>query len=110
MFHTLALVKIEDSGAEHFLESFLQVAFIDGDLAAQLLDGEGFADVLQKHFSGPNDLFPVCFISQEFALESFHFFFSYHAFQAVQQEHLALGVDEDILHAVRIAMIEQSLQ
>ena len=110
MLHALALVKIENGSAEHFLEPFLQVTFVDGHLAAQLLDGKGFADMLQEHFPGPDDLFPVCLIGQEFTLEPFHFLFTHHAFKTVQQEHLALGIDEDILHAVRIAMVEQSLQ
>ena len=83
MFHALALVKIEDRGAEHFLESFLQIAFVDGHFTAQLLNGNGFANMLQENFSGPDDLFTVSFIGQELTLETFHFFFSHHAFQAV---------------------------
>ena len=110
MFHALALVKIEDGGAEHFLEALLQVALIDSHLAAQLLNGERLADVLQKNFPGPDDLFPVGFIGQELTLESFHFFFSYHTFQAIQQQHLALGIDEDVLHAIGVAMVEKGLQ
>jgi hypothetical protein len=37
MFHPLALVKIENGSAKHFLESFFQVTFIDGNFAASVL-------------------------------------------------------------------------
>ena len=110
MFHPLALIKIEDGGAEHFLEALFQIAFIDRHFAAELFDSERFADVLKEHFPGADDLFPVRFICQELTLETFHFFLTYHAFQAIEQQHLALRVDEDILHAVRIAMVQEGLQ
>ena len=37
MLHTLALVEIENGSAEHLLEAFFQIAFINGDLPACLL-------------------------------------------------------------------------
>ena len=107
VFHALALVEVEDGGPEHLFKAFFQVTFVDGDLAAELFDGEGFADVLEEYFAGLDDLFAVRLVSQEFALEAFHFFFAHHAFQAVEEEHLALGVDKDILEAVGVGVIQQ---
>ena len=46
VFHTLSLVKIEYGSAEDLFESFFQVTFVDGHLAAQGLDGNRFADML----------------------------------------------------------------
>ena len=106
VLHTLALVEIENGRPKHFLKSFFKVAFIDGYFPAEFLDGKGFTDMLQQHFPGFDDFFPVGFIRQEFALEAFYLFFSQHAFQAVKEEHLALGIDKNILQAIRIGMVE----
>ena len=110
MLHTLALVEIENGSAEHLLEAFFQIAFIDGDLPAQGFDGKGLADLVEQDLPGADDLFAVCFVCQELTLEPFHFFFPDHTFEAVHQQHLALSVDEDVLHAVGIGMIEQGFQ
>lgn len=59
MLHSLALVKIKDGGAKHFLEPFFQITFVDGHFPAQFLDGDGFANMLQKYLAGADDLFPV---------------------------------------------------
>ena len=105
MFHALALVEIKDGRPEHFFKSFFQVTFVDGDFAAEFLDGQGFADMLEEYFPGLGDLIPIGPVGEEFALESFYFLLPYHTFQAIQQEHLALGIDEDIFQAVRIGMV-----
>jgi hypothetical protein len=106
VLHSLALVKIEYSGAEHFLEPFFQIAFVDGYLPAQLLNGQRLADVLQQYFSRLYDLFPVGLIGKEFTLEALDLFFPEHAFQAIKQEHLALSVDINILMTIGVAMIQ----
>ena len=110
VFHALALVEVKNSRPEHFFKSFLQVTFVDGDLAAELFDGEGFADMLQEDLAGLDDLIAIGFVGEELALKTFHFFFADHAFQAIKQEHLALGVDEDVFQAVGKAMIQQGFQ
>lgn len=110
VLHALALVEVEDGGSEHFLESFFEVTFVDGDFATKLLDGEGFADVLQEDLAGIDDLFAIGFVGEEFTLEAFDLFFADHAFQAIKQEHLALGVDEDVLEAIGIGVIQQGFQ
>ena len=110
MFHALALVKIENCGSEHFLEALLQIALIDGDLAAELFDGQGFADVLQQHFPGPDDLFAVGLVGQELALEAFYLFLTEHAFEAVQEQHLALCIDKNIFEAIGKTMVKKRLE
>ena len=59
MFHALTLVEIKDRGPEKLFEPFFEIAFVDGHLTAQLLDGQGFADMLQEDLTGLDDLFPV---------------------------------------------------
>ncbi len=54
MFHTLALVKIKNGSSEKFLESFLQVTFIDGHFTAEFADGEWFTDMFKKNFPWPD--------------------------------------------------------
>jgi len=110
VFHPLALVKIEDGRAEHLFEPFFQIAFIDRHLPAQFLDGQGLADVLKQDLAGLDDLFAIGFVCEELALEAFDLFLPNHAFQAVEKEHLALGVDIDIFVAAGIAMVEQGLE
>jgi len=110
VFHALALVEVEDRRSEHLFKPFFQVTFVDGDLAAELLDSERFADMLQEDLAGLDDLIAIGFVGEELALEAFHFFFSDHTFQAIKQEHLALGVDKDVLQAVGIAVIQQGFE
>ena len=59
MFHTLALVELKDGGAEQLLEAFFQVAFVDGHPAAQVLYGDGLANLLDQDLPGLHDLFAV---------------------------------------------------
>ena len=110
MFHPLTLVEIENGCTEHFLEAFLEVAFVDGHLPAEFSDRKRFADMAEEDFPGLDDLFPVGLVGEEFTLKAFHFFFSDHAFQAIEEEHLALGVDKDVLQAIGIGMVQQGLQ
>lgn len=110
MLHALALIEVEDGGAEHFLETFLEITFVDGHFPAQLLDGKRLTDVLQEHFPGLDYLAPIGFIGEELTLEPFHFLLTYHAFQAVQEQHLALSVDEDVLHAIGVAVVKKGFQ
>ena len=106
MLHALTLVEVENSRPEHFFKPFFQVTFVYRYFPAEFLDGKGFANMLQQYFAGFDDLFPVGFIRQEFTLETFYFFFAQHAFQAVKQEHLTLGIDKDIFQAVGIVVVE----
>jgi hypothetical protein len=46
MLHTLRLVKIKYSSAEYFFEPLFKIALIDSGFAAQLLNGNGFANML----------------------------------------------------------------
>jgi hypothetical protein len=92
------------------LNPFFQIALVDGHFPAELFDGEWFADMAAGGSRGPDDLFPVGFVGEELALEAFHFFFTDHAFEAIKQQHLALGIDEDVLQAVGIGMVEQGFQ
>ena len=69
MLHPLALVKIENGGAEHFLESLFQVAFIHRHLATKLPDSNGLTNMLQQHFPCFLDLFPVRIIGKELAAD-----------------------------------------
>ena len=110
MFHPLALIEVENGRAEHFLEAFLQVAFVDGHLPAEFSDREWFADMAEEDFPGLDDLFPVGLVGEEFTLKAFHFLFSHHAFQAIEEQHLALGVDKDVLQAIGIGMVQQGFQ
>ena len=110
MFHALALVEVEDGGAEHFFKAFLQIAFVYGHLTTEFFYREGFTDMLQQDLACLDDLFAIGFIGQEFTLETFDFFFTDHAFQAIEQEHLALCVYEDILVAVGEAVVEKGLE
>ena len=110
MFHPLALIEVENGRTEHFLEAFLEVAFVDGHLPAEFPDREWFADMAEEDFPGLDDLFPVGLVGEEFTLKAFYFFFSYHAFQAIKEQHLALGIDIDVLQAIGIGMVQQCLQ
>jgi len=110
MFHPLTLVKVENGRTEHFLETLLKVAFVDGHLPAEFSDRERFADMAEENFPGLDDFFPVGLVGEEFTLKAFHFFFSDHAFQAIEEEHLALGIDEDVLQAIGIGMVQQGFQ
>ena len=107
MLHPLALVKVEDGGAEHFLKPFFEVAFVDGYLAAELLDGERFSDMFQENLARMPDLFAVRFVGQELAAEGLHFLFSQHTVEAVKEQHLCLGIEENIFETIRIGMIQQ---
>lgn len=109
MFHALALVEIKNGGPKHFLESLFQVTFIDSHFPAEFLDGNRFSDVLQQYFTCFGDLFTVCFIRQELAGKAFNLFFTYHALKAVQQQHLCLRIDVNVLQAVLVRMIQQRL-
>ena len=110
MFHPLTLVEVENGRTEHFLEAFLEITFVDSHLPAEFLDREWFADMAEKDFPGLNDLFPVCLVGEEFTLKAFYFFFADHAFQAIEEQHLALGIDKDILQAICIGVIQQGLK
>ena len=110
MFHALALVEIENGGAEHLLKSLFQITFVDGDLPAEGFDRERLADLAEEYFPGADDLFPVCFVGEELTLESFHFFLADHAFEAIQEQHLALRIDKNVLQAVGIGMVQQGLE
>src|SRR5258708_36959902 len=66
--------------------------------------------MLEEYLAGLDDLFPIGFIGEKFTLEAFYLFFPDHAFQAIKQEHLALGIDENVFQAVCIAMIQQGFQ
>jgi len=110
MFHSLALVEIENGRSEHLFKPFFQIAFVDGDFSAELSYRERFSDVLQEYFARLYDLFPVRLICQELTLKAFRFLLSDHAFKAVQQQHLALGIDEDVGMTARITVTEQGVQ
>ena len=110
MFHPLALIEVENGRTEHFLEAFLEVAFVDGHLPAEFPDRKRFAYMAEEDFPGLDDLFPVGLIGEEFTLKAFYFFFSDHAFQAIEEQHLALGIDKDVLQAISIGMVQQGLQ
>ena len=97
MFHTLALVEIKNGSAEKLLKSFFKVAFVNSYFATKFLDGNRLPDVLQKNFTGANDFLPVVLICEEFALETFNILVAQHTFEAVQQQHLRLSVDVNIL-------------
>jgi len=62
--------------------------------------------MIKKDLAGQRNFFAVIFIGKKFTLKSIHFFFPQHAFEAVQQKHLGLGVDENIFEAVSISMIQ----
>ena len=110
VFHPLALVKIKYRGAKAFLEPFFQVTLVDRHFPAEFLDGNGFPDMLDQDLPGPHDLFPVCLIGQEFTAHHINFLFPEHAVQAVEQEHLGLGIDIDIFERIGISMVEHSFQ
>jgi len=110
MFHPLALVEIKNGGAEEFFKSLFEVTLVDGHFAAEFADGKGFADMLQQDLPGQGNFLPVILIRQELALKPAHLVLPQHAFQAVEQEHLGLGIDENILEAVSITMIQYGFQ
>ncbi len=114
MLHTLVLVEVEYGGAEQLFEAFLQVTLVDSHFAAQLLDGDGLTDMLDEDLARFHDLVAVSFIGQELALEGLDafiaFLFAQHAFQAIEQEHLHLCIDVDILHAACEVVIQHSFQ
>src|ERR1700730_8134342 len=110
MFHTLALVEIKNSCSEKFLESLLQITFIDSHFPAEFADSERFSDMFQQDFPGQINFFPVRSIGQEFTLEGFHFSFTQHTFQTIKQQHLCLSVDENILQAISIIVVQQPVQ
>jgi len=66
--------------------------------------------MLQEYLAGLDDLFAVGFVGEEFTLETFDLFFTNHAFQAVEQEHLALRVYEDILVGIGKAVVQEGLE
>ena len=47
VFHTLLLVKIKNSSAKNFFEPLFYITLIHGHFAAQFLDGNGVANMLQ---------------------------------------------------------------
>lgn len=110
MFHPLALVEIENRGAIHLFKTFFKVTFVDGNLSAQLLDGNRFADMLKQNLPGFGNFFPVRLICQEFTGEGQLFFFAHHAIQAVKQQHLHLGIDENIFHRAVVLVVQQGLE
>ena len=110
MFHALALVEVENGGAEQFFKSFFQITLVDGNLAAEFADGKGFADMFQQDFAGQGNFLAVILIGQEFTLKSVYLILAQHTFQAVKQEHLGLGINENILEAVSITMIQYGFQ
>ena len=110
MFHALALIEVKNGGPKELFKSLFQVTFVDGDLAAEFADGEGFANMLQQDFAGQGNFLPVIFIGQEFTLKPVYLILAQHAFQAVEQEHLGLGIDENILEAVSITMIQYGFE
>lgn len=57
MLHPLVLVKIKNCGTEHHLESFFEIAFIDGSFSAQGPYGDGITDVLKQDFPCLDDFF-----------------------------------------------------
>ena len=84
----------------------LNIGCVDGEDLKVVFDGDGLTDVLQQNFPGPDDLFAIGLIGQELTVESFYFFFTQHAIQAVEQQHLHLCIDEDIFKAAGIAMVQ----
>ena len=66
MFHPLVLVKIKNGGPEHHLESFFEIAFIDGRFSAQLPYGDGIADMGKQDFPCFDDLFPFVLMGKKF--------------------------------------------
>ncbi len=109
MFHALVLVEVENGSAEYFLEAFFEVAFINGHFAAEFLDGNRIAYMLDKYFTCPDYFFPVGIIIQEFTGNQVFTFFPGHAFHAVEQQDLRLGVNKDIFEAVDVIMVQQRI-
>lgn len=105
MFHPLTLKEIKNGGSIHFFKSFFKVTLIDGYLTAQCFDGQRFTDVLQEQFPRFCYFFPVGFVGKELTGEGI-ILITIHAFQAIQQQHLGLGIDVYIFKASRIAMIQ----
>ena len=107
MLHALALVEIKNGSAEKLLKSFFKVAFVNSYFATKFLDGNRLPDVLQKNFTGANDFLPVVLICEELALETFNILVAQHTFEAVQQQHLRLSVDVNILETVVVIIIKK---
>lgn len=66
MFHPLTLVEIENGGAENLFESFFEITFVDGHFAAERLDGNGIADMLQENLAGVDDFLAVFGMGKKF--------------------------------------------
>src|SRR4029078_8905312 len=64
VFHALALIKIKYGCAEQLLESFFQIAFIDGPFATEFTYGQRLTHMIQQNFARQVDLFPVCTVSK----------------------------------------------
>jgi hypothetical protein len=107
MLHALALIEIENGGAENFPESSFEITFVDGYLPAQGLDGYGVANVLQQDLTGFEYLLPVGLIVQEFTTYVRLVLAVIHAIKAVQQKDLCLCVYENVGEAVGVIMIQQ---
>jgi len=110
VFHALALVEVEDRSTKQFLESFFKIAFIDRYFAAEFLDRDRFADMLDQYFSCLHDLFAVGLIGQEFTIDHIDLFLAEHTIETVEQQHLRLRIDINILEAVGICMIKYAFE
>jgi hypothetical protein len=60
------LVKIKNGGAEHHLESFFEIAFIDGRFPAQFPYGDGIADMRKQDFPCFDDLLSFVLMGKKF--------------------------------------------
>ena len=106
MFHALVLVKIKNGGTEHHLEAFFEIAFVDGRFSAQLLYGDGIADMGKQDFPCFDDFLSLVLVGKEFTGRNLIFPDAAHRLQRIQQEYLRLGVDENIFNRIGVAVIE----
>ena len=83
MLHALALVKIKNGAAKHFLETFLQVTFINCYFSAEFFYCDRLANMLDKQFPCFHYFFPVVVVGQKFTIDNIQFFFTEHTVEAV---------------------------
>src|SRR5256885_17027509 len=74
VLHSLTLVEIKNGRSKDFFKSFLQITLVDGNLSAELPDGDRFANMFDKYIASLLNFFTVCFISQELTVYHIQFF------------------------------------
>src|SRR5688572_2572582 len=108
MLHSLALIKIENGGPKHFFKAFLQVTFINGNLAAEFFDRDRFTNMLDQDLSCLCYFITVSFICKKLTVDNINFFFTQHAIETVQKQHLGLCININIFKTISESMIQQS--